>query len=137
MSSGARGAARERLASASEAIAGERQALKARARALAGAVPVQPLALLHAIGEMLPKDAVVIEGDALLGAGHPAAHQQRRSAELFRAARRRHRLGLAGGDRRQACTAGSAVVALIGDGSAMYTVQVCGPRRATASTLSS
>src|SRR6476660_7715450 len=61
MSSGARGAARDRLKTASEAIAAERAALVAKARALAGAVPVQPLALLHAIGGMLPKDAVVIE----------------------------------------------------------------------------
>jgi benzoylformate decarboxylase len=30
-------------------------------RTLAGTTPVQPLALLHAIGEMLPRDAVVIE----------------------------------------------------------------------------
>ena len=61
MSSGAKGAARERLSAATAAIAGERDALKAKARSLAGAVPVQPLALLEAIGEMLPKDAVVIE----------------------------------------------------------------------------
>ena len=61
MTSGARAAARERLASASRAIAAEREALKTKARALAGATPMQPLALLNAIGEMLPKDAVVIE----------------------------------------------------------------------------
>src|SRR5262249_56815700 len=52
---------RERLASATAAIAAEREALKTKARALAGATPVQPLALLNAIGETLPKDAVVIE----------------------------------------------------------------------------
>src|SRR4051812_2096874 len=61
MSSGQRGAARERLTTASEASRKERDALVAKARALSGMVPVQPLALLHAIGETLPKDAVVIE----------------------------------------------------------------------------
>src|SRR5499427_7672004 len=61
LTSGARGAARERFAAATRAIAAERDALTAKARALAQASPVQPLALLHAIGETLPKDAVVIE----------------------------------------------------------------------------
>jgi len=61
MSSGMRGIARERLKGASDAAMAEREALKAKARGLAGEVPVQPLALLEAIGEMLPKDAVVIE----------------------------------------------------------------------------
>src|SRR5689334_3135265 len=61
MSSGARGAARDRLKTASDANKVERDALKAKARSLAGHVPVQPLALLEAIGEMLPRDAVVIE----------------------------------------------------------------------------
>src|ERR1700731_3179015 len=45
MTSGARARARERLAATSKAIAAEREALKAKARALAGASPVQPLAL--------------------------------------------------------------------------------------------
>src|SRR5207245_11455098 len=53
--------ARDRLKTASEAIAKEREALRAKARAHASAVPVQALALLEAIGAMLPKDAVVIE----------------------------------------------------------------------------
>src|SRR5438874_2896794 len=60
MSSGARGAARERLKTASDASLADREALVAKARALAGQTPIQPLALLHAIGAMLPKDAVVI-----------------------------------------------------------------------------
>jgi len=47
MSAGAKGAARDRLKTASEAIAKERDALRAKARALAGAVPVQALALLE------------------------------------------------------------------------------------------
>jgi benzoylformate decarboxylase len=123
MSSGARGAARERMTSASEAIAAERQALKAKARALAGAVPVQPLALLHAIGDMLPKDAVVIE-ETLSSA--PGIRQ------LINSDDPQSYFGLRGGGIGWGLPAAIGVklalpdrpvVALIGDGSAMYTVQ--------------
>src|SRR6202045_4541880 len=55
MTSAARGAARDRLKTASDKNLADREALKARARALATQVPVQPLALLEAIGEMLPR----------------------------------------------------------------------------------
>jgi benzoylformate decarboxylase len=123
MSPGARGAARERLAGASAAIAAEREALKAKARALAGAVPVQPLALLHAIGEMLPKDAVVIE-ETLSSA--PGIRQ------LINSDDPQSYFGLRGGGIGWGLPAAIGVklalpnrpvVALIGDGSAMYTVQ--------------
>jgi benzoylformate decarboxylase len=123
MSSGARGAARERLTHASQAIAAEREALKARARALAGATPVQPLALLHAIGEMLPKDAVVVE-EALSSA--PGIRQ------LIKSDDPQSYFGLRGGGIGWGLPAtigvklalpNRPVVGLIGDGSAMYTVQ--------------
>ena len=58
---GAHGAARERLKAASEATPPSCEKLKARRASLAGETPVQPLALIHAIGEILPKDAVVID----------------------------------------------------------------------------
>src|SRR5882672_424658 len=61
MTSAARGEARARLQTASETSLAEREALRAKARALAKTVPIQPLALLGAIGDTLPKDAVVIE----------------------------------------------------------------------------
>jgi benzoylformate decarboxylase len=123
MSSGARGAARERLTSATSAIAAEREALKARARSLAGASPVQPLALLHAIGEMLPKDAVVIE-EAL--SSSPGIRQ------LIKSDDPQSYFGLRGGGIGWGLPAtigvklalpNRPVVGLIGDGSAMYTVQ--------------
>jgi benzoylformate decarboxylase len=123
MSSGARGAARERLANTSAAIAGERAALVAKARSLAGATPVLPLALLHAIGEMLPKDAVVIE-EALSSA--PGIRQ------LIRSDDPQSYFGLRGGGIGWGLPAtigvklalpDRPVVGLIGDGSAMYTVQ--------------
>jgi benzoylformate decarboxylase len=123
MTAAARGAARSRLQSASDAIRAEREALKAKARALAGAVPVQPLALLHAIGEMLPKDAVVIE-EALSSA--PGIRQ------LIRSDDPQSYFGLRGGGIGWGLPAAIGVklalpdrpvVALIGDGSALYTVQ--------------
>jgi benzoylformate decarboxylase len=123
MSSGARGAARERLDVARKAIAGEREALKAKARALAGATPIQPLALLNAIGETLPKDAVVIE-EAL--SSSPGIRQ------LIRSDDPQSYFGLRGGGIGWGLPATMGVklalpdrpvVGLIGDGSAMYTVQ--------------
>jgi benzoylformate decarboxylase len=123
MTSGARGAARERFASASDAAKAEREALKAKARSLAGRTPIQPLALLEAIGEMLPKDAVVIE-EALSSA--PGIRQ------LIRSDDPQSYFGLRGGGIGWGLPAAIGVklalpdrpvVALIGDGSAMYTCQ--------------
>src|SRR5437763_6902023 len=123
MTSGARGAARERCTAATKAIASEREALAAKARALAQATPVQPLALLHAIGQMLPKDAVVIE-EALSSA--PGIRQ------LIRSDDPQSYFGLRGGGIGWGLPAtigvklalpDRPVVGLIGDGSAMYTVQ--------------
>jgi benzoylformate decarboxylase len=123
MTSGARAAARERLAGASRAIAADREALKAKARALATATPVQPLALLNAIGEMLPKDAVVIE-EALSSA--PGIRQ------LIRSDDPQSYFGLRGGGIGWGLPATIGVklalperpvLGLIGDGSAMYTCQ--------------
>jgi benzoylformate decarboxylase len=97
--------------------------LKAKARSLAGASPVQPLALLHAIGEMLPKDAVVIE-EAL--SSSPGIRQ------LIKSDDPQSYFGLRGGGIGWGLPAtigvklalpNRPVVGLIGDGSAMYTVQ--------------
>jgi benzoylformate decarboxylase len=123
MSAAARGLARERLVSASAAIAAEREALKAKARALAAVTPVQPLALLNAIAETLPKDAVVIE-EALSSA--PGIRS------LIRADDPQSYFGLRGGGIGWGLPAAMGVkvalpdrpvVGLIGDGSAMYTCQ--------------
>ncbi len=123
MTSGARATARERLATTSKAIAAEREALKAKATALAGASPVQPLALLHGIAETLPKDAVVIE-EAISSA--PGIRQ------LIRSDDPQSYFGLRGGGIGWGLPATMGVkvalperpvVGLIGDGSAMYTCQ--------------
>jgi benzoylformate decarboxylase len=123
MTGGARGAARERFKAASETTLAERNALKAKAKALAGKSPVQALALLDAIGEMLPKDAVVIE-EVLSSA--PGIRS------LIRSDDPQSYYGLRGGGIGWGIPAAIGiklalphrpVVALVGDGSAMYTIQ--------------
>jgi benzoylformate decarboxylase len=123
MSSGARGAARERLDAAKAATLAERDALKAKARDMARQTPVQPLSLLNAIGEMLPKDAVVIDETISSGAG---------IRSLIRSDDPQSFYGLRGGGIGWGLPAalgvklalpGRPVLALVGDGSAMYTCQ--------------
>jgi benzoylformate decarboxylase len=123
MTGGARGAARERLETAKQAALAEREALKAKARALAAQTPIQPLALLDAIGEMLPKDAVVIDEAVSSSAG---------IRSLIRSDDPQSFYGLRGGGIGWGLPAAIGVklalperpvVALVGDGSAMYTCQ--------------
>ena len=123
MSSGARGAARERLDAAKVATLAEREALKAKAREMARQTPVQPLSLLNAIGEMLPKDAVVIDETISSGAG---------IRSLIRSDDPQSFYGLRGGGIGWGLPAALGVklalpdrpvLALVGDGSAMYTCQ--------------
>ncbi|MFL6947155.1 MAG: thiamine pyrophosphate-binding protein [Xanthobacteraceae bacterium] len=123
MSAGQRAAARERLDAASEAIRREREALVAQARAVAAARPIQPLALLHAIGETLPGDAVVVDETISSGVG---------IRQLMRSDDPQSFFGLRGGGIGWGLPAAIGVklalpdrpvVALIGDGSAMYTCQ--------------
>jgi benzoylformate decarboxylase len=61
MTRDARRAAQDRLAGAVAAARAARADLVHEADALAGHTPVEPLALLQAIGDMLPTDVVVIE----------------------------------------------------------------------------
>jgi benzoylformate decarboxylase len=123
MTSGARGAARERLETAKQATLGEREALKAKARSMAGVTPVQPLSLLNAIGETLPKDAVVIDETVSSAVG---------IRSLIRSDDPQSFYGLRGGGIGWGLPAALGVklalpdrpvVALVGDGSAMYTCQ--------------
>jgi benzoylformate decarboxylase len=123
MSTAARAAARERFTKASEASRREREALQQRARALAGKTPVQPLALLEAIGAMLPRDAVVIE-EALSSAQGIRSLIASDDAQSY--------FGLRGGGIGWGLPAAIGVklalperpvLALVGDGSALYTVQ--------------
>ncbi len=123
MTSGARMRARERFEAAAKAIAAARDELKAQARAAFDCSPVEPSALLHAIGEMLPRDAVVID---------EAISSSRGMRELIRSDDEQSFFGLRGGGIGWGLPAAIGVklalpdrpvVALIGDGSAMYTCQ--------------
>jgi benzoylformate decarboxylase len=123
MTGAAKGEARARLQAASEASLAAREELRARARALASTVPVQPLALLGAIGDVLPRDAVVIE-EVLSSAPGIRSLIRSDDAQSF--------YGLRGGGIGWGLPAAIGVklalphrpvVALIGDGSAMYTIQ--------------
>jgi benzoylformate decarboxylase len=123
LSSGARGAARERLKSASDATLAERAALKQKARALAGKTPVQPLALLEAIGEILPKDAVVIEEALSSAAGIRSLIASDEPQSFFALRGGGIGWGLPAAIGAKLALPDRPVLALIGDGSAMYTVQ--------------
>jgi len=123
MTSGARGAARARFEAAKAAALAEREALKAKARAMAGQTPIQPLALLEAIGAMLPHDAVVIDEAVSSSVG---------IRSLIRSDDPQSFYGLRGGGIGWGLPAAIGVklalsdrpvVALVGDGSAMYTCQ--------------
>jgi benzoylformate decarboxylase len=123
MSPAARSAARERVTKASEATRAGREALARRAHALAGQTPVQPLALLEAVGAMLPKNAVVVE-EALSSAQGIRSLIASDDAQSY--------FGLRGGGIGWGLPAAIGiklalperpVVALVGDGSALYTIQ--------------
>jgi benzoylformate decarboxylase len=123
MTASAKSAAAVRLKSASDAIKAEREAFRAKARALAGKTPVQPLALLEAIGAMLPKDAVVIEevlssapgARSLINSDDPQSFFALRGGGIG--------WGLPAAIGAKLALPDRPVVALVGDGSAMYTVQ--------------
>ena len=90
---------------------------------MAGKTPVQPLALLEAIGAMLPKDAVVIEEvlssapgvRSLINSDDPQSFFGLRGGGIG--------WGLPAAIGAKLALPDRPVVALIGDGSAMYTVQ--------------
>ena len=123
MPAAAQSAAKDRFKSASEATRVELEKLKARAKSLASETPVQPLALIHAIGEILPKDTVVVDETVSSGAG---------LRQLVRSDDAQSFFGLRGGGIGWGLPASVGVkialpdrpvICLSGDGSAMYTIQ--------------
>ena len=123
MTAGTRARAKERLDLAQKATLAARDAFKAKARAAASRVPVQPIALLNAIGEILPKDAVVID-EAVSSSGGMRQLIASDDPQSF--------FGLRGGGIGWGVPAtigvklalpDRPVIGLIGDGSAMYTCQ--------------
>jgi benzoylformate decarboxylase len=123
MSASAKSAATTRFASATEAIRVERDAFRAKARSLAGKTPVQPLALLEAIGAMLPKDAVVIEEILSSAPGARSLINSDDEQSFFALRGGGIGWGLPAAIGAKIALPERPVVALVGDGSAMYTVQ--------------
>lgn len=112
-----------RLAEATAEGAAGLTKLRAQAEAGAGRTPIQPLALMGAIAGVLPADAVVIDETVSSGAGLRRLLQSDDAQSFF---------GLRGGGIGWGLPAAVGVklalphrpvVALIGDGSAMYTIQ--------------
>jgi benzoylformate decarboxylase len=123
MSAGAKTAASARLKAMTDAIRNERDAFKAKARALASKTPVQPLALLEAIGGMLPKDAVVIEEILSSSPGTRSLIASDDAQSFFALRGGGIGWGLPAAIGAKLALPDRPVVAMVGDGSALYTVQ--------------
>ena len=123
MSGPAKAQARARLEQTRGEVAAQLDSLKAKARADVGKTPIQPLALHLAISELLPKNAVVVDESISSSAGLRQFLKSEDAQSFF---------GLRGGGIGWGLPAAIGiklalpdrpVVALIGDGSAMYTCQ--------------
>jgi benzoylformate decarboxylase len=123
MTASAKSAASARLKSATEAIKKDLEAFRAKARAMAGKTPVQPLALLEAIGAMLPKDAVVIEEVLSSAPGIRMLINSNDEQSFYGLRGGGIGWGLPAAIGAKVALPDRPVVALIGDGSAMYTIQ--------------
>ncbi|HEY5301393.1 MAG TPA: thiamine pyrophosphate-binding protein [Acetobacteraceae bacterium] len=123
MTAGGRTRAAARLAEAKAEGAAGLSKLRTQAEAASARTPIQPLALMGAVAAMLPADAVVIDETVSSGAG---------LRRLLRSDDAQSFFGLRGGGIGWGLPAAIGVklalphrpvVALIGDGSAMYTIQ--------------
>ncbi len=123
MSAAQKGRSRDRLATMKQAIAAQLAELKARARAEAEKLPIRPLALLHAIGEALPANAVVIDETISSGPGLRQFVKSDDPKSFFGMRGGGIGWGLPAAIGAKLAQPQRPVVALIGDGSAMYTCQ--------------
>ena len=123
MTNVSRDAARDRLKTISDAIRTDREKSCQQSTHARRQSPIEPLALLQAIGEVLPKDAIVVEETTSSGHGIRQPFRSDDAQSFF---------GLRGGATGWALPAAVGVklalpdrpvVALIGDGGAMYTCQ--------------
>jgi len=123
MSAAQSGAARERLKTASEATRAELEKLKAKALSMAHETPVQALSLIHAIGEILPKDAVVIDESVSSSTGLRQLVKSDDAQSFFGLRGGGIGWGLPASIGAKIALPDRPVIALVGDGSAMYTIQ--------------
>jgi benzoylformate decarboxylase len=97
--------------------------LNADAEALADRHPIHPLSLMHAIGRVLPADAVVIDETVSSGTGLRRFLKSDDAQSFFGMRGGGIGWGLPAAIGAKLALPDRPVVALIGDGSAMYTIQ--------------
>jgi benzoylformate decarboxylase len=123
LSAAQKSAARDRLEKTKAEVTANLAALRDKAKAATDATPIQPLALHHAISELLPKNAVIVDESVSSSAGLRQFLKSDDPQSFF---------GLRGGGIGWGLPAAIGiklalpdrpVVALVGDGSAMYTCQ--------------
>src|SRR5262245_22164798 len=123
MSEGNRRTAKRRRKMLEDAIAAERAAVKERALAEAKKSPTQPLALWQAIGEMLPKNVVIVDEALSSGAGLRQFVAGEDAKSFFGMRGGGIGWGLPAAIGVKLALPDRPVVALIGDGSAMFNCQ--------------
>jgi benzoylformate decarboxylase len=121
-SSQAREGAR-RLAEAREEKARTLEELRARARGESARTPIPPLALMQAVADSLPAEAVVVEETISSGAGLRMFLKSEDPKSFFGIRGGGIGWGLPAAVGVKLAQPGRPVVALVGDGSAMYTNQ--------------
>ena len=116
--------ATDRAVAVAAKLAATKAALVAKAEAEAHLLPLRPLPVIHAIGQLLPDDAIVIEEALssgmnfirhLIPSNHPDSYFGMRGGGIG--------MGLPQAIGAALAKPGRPVVALSGDGSAMYSVQ--------------
>jgi len=123
---GAEGAARAAEALAALETANwtaKREALRSRTLARADTVPIPPELAMLRIVDALPEDAVIVEEGILSGRSLPALYPFRDSRALFGLGSGGIGFAMAGAVGVQMALRDRPVVAVVGDGSAMYSIQ--------------
>ena len=123
---GAEGAARAAATLAALAPSNwsaKREALRARVLARADAAPIPPELAMLRIVDALPEDAVIVEEGILSGRSLPALYPFRDARALFGLGSGGIGFAMAGAVGVQLALRDRPVVAVVGDGSAMYSIQ--------------
>jgi benzoylformate decarboxylase len=119
----AQGRARQRLRACEAEKARQVEELAERARAEAARVPITPLALMHAVASALPPEAVVVDETISSGGGLRLLLRSEDAKSFFGLRGGGIGWGLPASIGVQLALPDRPVVALVGDGSAMYTCQ--------------
>ena len=115
--------ASERGAAMGAAITEERATLVAQAKAAADKTPIQPLALMKAIGDAVPKNAILIEEALSSGTGLRMFQQPDDDQGFFGGRGGGIGWSVPGSAGVKLALPDRPVVVVVGDGSAMYTCQ--------------